>query len=156
MIGVNLLCCAAGGPCSSIGRSCWQMLVAVAGRDVPPDRVHGQHQSPADLGFKRTDDVIGHSRKLLIGLARWWTSRQPSTPIRLADPDIGAGHRLTGKPGRVAASAACWSLPGMAVLSMLLLEALHLHVAGSDPAGPPEHSNQAGGGGPAGRASSTT
>ena len=90
-------------------------------------------------GSKRTDDVIGRIHgNLLIGLSfGWWTSkhnRHHAHPNQVGrDPDIGGRAiaftpdqaRERGGLGRLLAGYQAWLF-----FPMLLLEGLHLHVAG--------------------------
>ena len=141
-IGVNLFLLAAGWTLFVlIGRSWWQLLTAVflavmftqtgfIGHDAGHRQISGS---------KRADDLIGRIHgNLLIGLSYgWWTAKhnrhhaRPNTVGR--DPDIG-GRAVAFTPGQALARGrfGSWVARHQAVLffPMLLLEGIHLHVAG--------------------------
>jgi fatty acid desaturase len=124
-----------------LGRSWWQLLVAVflgvmfgqcgfLGHDAGHRQISGS---------KRTDDLIGRIHgNLLIGLSfGWWISkhnRHHAHPNQVGrDPDI-AGAAIAFTPGQALArrGMGAWLARHQAWLffPMLLLEGLHLHVAG--------------------------
>ena len=141
-IGLNLVLLAAGWTAFAVlGQSWWQMLIAVflavmftqtgfIGHDAGHRQISGS---------KRADGLIGQVHgNLLIGLSYgWWVSkhnRHHAHPNQIGrDPDIGgraiaftsrqiqARHRLGAWLGRYQA----WLF-----FPMLLLEGLHLHIAG--------------------------
>jgi fatty acid desaturase len=141
-IAVNLLLLAAGWALFFLlGRSWWQLLVAVflavmftqtgfIGHDA------GHRQISRS---KRTNDLIGQIHgNLLIGLSYgWWTAkhnRHHAHPNQVGrDPDIG-GRAIAFTPGQARArhGIGSWLAGYQAWLffPMLLLEGLHLHVAG--------------------------
>ena len=141
-IGVNLLLLAAGWAAFFLlGRSWWQLLVAVflavmftqtgfIGHDAGHRQISGS---------KRTDDLIGRIHgNLLIGLSYgWWTAkhnRHHAHPNQVGrDPDIG-GRAIAFTPGQARArrGIGSWLAGYQAWLffPMLLLEGFHLHVAG--------------------------
>ncbi len=124
-----------------LGRSWWQMLVAVfLGVMFTQSGFIGHDAGHRQIsGSKRTDDVIGRIHgNLLIGLSfGWWTSkhnRHHAHPNQVGrDPDIGGRAiaftpdqaRARGGLGRLLAGYQAWLF-----FPMLLLEGLHLHVAG--------------------------
>ena len=140
-IGVNLVLLAAGWAAfAMLGRSWWQMLVAVflavmftqtgfIGHDA------GHRQI---TGAKRADGLIGRIHgNLLIGLSYgWWVSkhnRHHAHPNQIGrDPDIG-GRAVAFTPGQIQArhrfGAWLGRYQAWLFFPMLLLEALHLHVA---------------------------
>jgi len=141
-IGVNLTLLAAGWAVFFLlGRSWWQLLVAVflavmftqtgfIGHDA------GHRQI---AGSKRINDLIGRIHgNLLIGLSYgWWTAkhnRHHARPNQVGrDPDIG-GRAIAFTPGQARARRGIggWLAGYQAWLffPMLLLEGIHLHVAG--------------------------
>ena len=141
-IGVNLLLLAGGWTLFAlIGRSWWQLLVAVflavmftqtgfIGHDAGHRQISGS---------KRADDMIGRIHgNLLIGLSYgWWTAkhnRHHARPNQVGrDPDIG-GRAIAFTAGQVRARRRFggWVARHQAWLffPMLSLEAIHLHVAG--------------------------
>ena len=141
-IGVNLLLLFGGWAVFFlVGRSWWQMLVAVfLGLMFTQTGFIGHDAGHRQIsGSKRTDDVIGRIHgNLLIGLSfGWWTSkhnRHHAHPNQVGrDPDIGGRAiaftpdqaRARGGLGRLLAGYQAWLF-----FPMLLLEGLHLHVAG--------------------------
>jgi fatty acid desaturase len=142
-IGLNLLLLAVGWTAFAVlGQSWWQMLVAVflavmftqtgfIGHDA------GHRQI---TGSKRTDGLIGRiAGNLLIGLSYgWWVSkhnRHHAHPNQIGrDPDIG-GQAIAFTPSQIQARhrMGAWLGRYQAWLffPMLLLEALHLHIAGT-------------------------
>ena len=124
-----------------LGRSWWQLLVAVfLGVMFTQTGFIGHDAGHRQIsGSKRTDDVIGRIHgNLLIGLSfGWWTSkhnRHHAHPNQVGrDPDIGGRAvaftpeqaRARGGLGRLLAGYQAWLF-----FPMLLLEGLHLHVAG--------------------------
>jgi fatty acid desaturase len=124
-----------------LGRSWWQMLVAVfLGLMFTQTGFIGHDAGHRQIsGSKRADDLIGRIHgNLLIGLSYgWWTSkhnRHHSHPNQVGrDPDIGGRAvaftpdqaRARGGLGRWLAGYQAWLF-----FPMLLLEGLHLHVAG--------------------------
>jgi fatty acid desaturase len=141
-IGVNLLLLLGGWAVFFLlGRSWWQLLVAVfLGVMFTQTGFIGHDAGHRQIsGSKRTDDVIGRIHgNLLIGLSfGWWTSkhnRHHAHPNQVGrDPDIG-GRAVAFTPeqarartglGRLLAGYQAWLF-----FPMLLLEGLHLHVAG--------------------------
>jgi fatty acid desaturase len=141
-IGLNLVLLAAGWAAFAVlGRSWWQMLVAVflavmftqtgfIGHDA------GHRQI---TGSKRTDGLIGRIHgNLLIGLSYgWWVAkhnRHHAHPNQIGrDPDIG-GRAIAFTPGQLQGRhrVGAWLGRYQAWLffPMLLLEGLHLHIAG--------------------------
>ncbi|MDR2984023.1 MAG: acyl-CoA desaturase [Nocardiopsaceae bacterium] len=141
-ISVNLLLLASGWALFGIlGRSWWQLLVAVflavmftqtgfIGHDAGHRQISGS---------KRTDDLIGWIHgNLLIGLSYgWWTgkhNRHHARPNQVGrDPDIG-GRAIAFTPRQAQArrGIGSWMASHQAWLffPMLLLEGIHLHVAG--------------------------
>ena len=141
-IGLNLLLLAAGWTTFAVlGRSWWQMLVAVflavmftqtgfIGHDA------GHRQI---TGSKRADGLIGRIHgNLLIGLSYgWWVSkhnRHHAHPNQIGhDPDIG-GRAIAFTPGQIQARRRLGAWLGRyqawLFFPMLLLEGLHLHIAG--------------------------
>jgi fatty acid desaturase len=141
-IAVNLLLLAAGWAAFFLlGRSWWQLLVAVflavmftqtgfIGHDAGHRQISGS---------KRIDDLIGRIHgNLLIGLSYgWWTAKHnrhhahPNEPGR--DPDIG-GRAIAFTPDQARArhGLGSWLAGYQAWLffPMLLLEGFHLHAAG--------------------------
>jgi fatty acid desaturase len=141
-IGVNLLLLFGGWAVFFLlGRSWWQMLVAVfLGVMFTQTGFIGHDAGHRQIsGSKRADDLIGRIHgNLLIGLSYgWWTSkhnRHHSHPNQVGrDPDIGGRAvaftpeqaRARGGLGRWLAGYQAWLF-----FPMLLLEGLHLHVAG--------------------------
>ena len=141
-IGVNLLLLLGGWAVFFLlGRSWWQLLVAVfLGVMFTQTGFIGHDAGHRQIsGSKRTDDVIGRIHgNLLIGLSfGWWTSkhnRHHAHPNQVGrDPDIGGRAvaftpeqaRERGGLGRLLAGYQAWLF-----FPMLLLEGLHLHVAG--------------------------
>jgi fatty acid desaturase len=124
-----------------IGRSWWQLLLAVflgvmfgqcgfLGHDAGHRQISGS---------KRTDDLIGRIHgNLLIGLSYgWWISkhnRHHAHPNQVGrDPDIaGAAIAFTPDQALARRGIGTWLARHQAWLffPMLLLEGLHLHVAG--------------------------
>jgi len=141
-IGVNLLLLASGWALFGLlGRSWWQLLVAVylavmftQTGFIGHDAGHRQIS-----GTKRTDDMIGRIHgNLLIGLSYgWWTgkhNRHHARPNQVGrDPDIG-GRAIAFTAGQAQARRGLgnWLAGQQAWLffPMLLLEGMHLHVAG--------------------------
>jgi fatty acid desaturase len=141
-IGANLLLLAGGWAVFVIlGRSWWQLLVAAflavmfaQTAFIGHDAGHRQIS-----GSKRLDGVIGRIHgNLLIGLSYgWWVSkhnRHHAHPNQVGhDPDI-SGRAIAFTPGqrRVRRGLGNWMAGYQAWLffPMLLLEGLHLHVAG--------------------------
>jgi fatty acid desaturase len=141
-IGVNLLLLALGWTVFALlGRSWWQMLVAVflavlftQTAFIGHDAGHRQIS-----GSKRIDDLIGRIHgNLLIGLSYgWWISkhnRHHAHPNEVGrDPDIGGrALALTREQALARNGPATWLTHSQAWLffPMLLLEGLNLHVAG--------------------------
>jgi fatty acid desaturase len=141
-IGVNLLLLLGGWAVFFLlGRSWWQLLVAdFLGVIFTQTGFIGHDAGHRQIsGSKRTDDVIGRIHgNLLIGLSfGWWTSkhnRHHAHPNQVGrDPDIGGRAvaftpeqaRERGGLGRLLAGYQAWLF-----FPMLLLEGLHLHVAG--------------------------
>jgi fatty acid desaturase len=141
-IGVNLVLLLGGWAAFFLlGRTWWQMLVAVfLGVMFTQTGFIGHDAGHRQIsGSKRTDDVIGRIHgNLLIGLSfGWWTSkhnRHHAHPNQVGrDPDIGGRAvaftpeqaRARGGLGRLLAGYQAWLF-----FPMLLLEGLHLHVAG--------------------------
>jgi fatty acid desaturase len=141
-VGGNLLLLAAGWAAFAlIGRSWWQLLVAVflavmftqtafIGHDA------GHHQIS---GSKRVNNLLGRLHgNLLIGLSYgWWISkhnRHHAHPNQIdRDPDIGDGAiAFTEEHARARRGPGAWLARHQAWLffPMLLLEGLNLHVAG--------------------------
>ncbi len=141
-ISVNLLLLAAGWAAfAAIGPSWWQLLTAVflavmftQTAFIGHDAGHRQIS-----GSRRIDDLIGRVHgNLFIGLSYgWWISkhnRHHAHPNQVGrDPDIGGNAiaftpdqaRARRGPGRWMARHQAWLF-----FPMLLLEGLHLHVAG--------------------------
>ena len=141
-IGLNLLLLAAGWAAFAVlGRSWWQMLVAVflavmftqtgfIGHDAGHRQISGS---------KRADGMIGRIHgNLLIGLSYgWWVSkhnRHHAHPNQIGrDPDIG-GRAIAFTPGQIQGRhrLGAWLGRYQAWLffPMLLLEGIHLHIAG--------------------------
>jgi fatty acid desaturase len=141
-IGVNLFLLAAGWTAFAlIGRSWWQLLVAVflavmftqtafIGHDA------GHHQISSS---KRVNDLLGRLHgNLLVGLSYgWWISkhnRHHAHPNQVdRDPDIGDGAiAFTEEHARARRGPGAWLARHQVWLffPMLLLEGLNLHVAG--------------------------
>ena len=140
-IGLNLVLLAAGWTAFAVlGRSWWQMLVAVflavmftqtgfIGHDAGHRQISGS---------KRVNGVIGRIHgNLLIGLSYgWWVAkhnRHHAHPNQIGrDPDIG-GRAIAFTPGQVQARrrVGAWLGRYQAWLffPMLLLEGFHLHIA---------------------------
>jgi len=141
-IGLNLVLLAAGWAVFAVlGQSWWQMLVAVflavmftQTGFIAHDAGHRQIS-----GSKRADGAIGRIHgNLLIGLSYgWWISkhnRHHAHPNQIGrDPDIG-GRAIAFTPGQLQARhrMGAWLGRYQAWLffPMLLLEGLHLHIAG--------------------------
>jgi fatty acid desaturase len=141
-IGLNLLLLAAGWTAFAVlGQSWWQMLVAVflavmftqtgfIGHDAGHRQISGS---------RRADGLIGRIHgNLLIGLSYgWWVSkhnRHHAHPNQIGrDPDID-GRAIAFTPGQIQGRhrPGAWLGRYQAWLffPMLLLEGLHLHVAG--------------------------
>ncbi|HEY1920485.1 MAG TPA: acyl-CoA desaturase [Streptosporangiaceae bacterium] len=141
-IAVNLALLAGGWAVFFLlGRTWWQLLVAVflgvmftqtgfIGHDA------GHHQISRS---KRANDLIGQIHgNLLIGLSYgWWTAkhnRHHARPNQVGrDPDIG-GRAIAFTPGQAAARRGIGRWLGgyqaWLFFPMLLLEGLHLHIAG--------------------------
>jgi fatty acid desaturase len=141
-ISVNLLLLASGWALfGMLGRSWWQLLIAAflavmftqtgfIGHDAGHRQISGS---------KRTDDMIGRIHgNLLIGLSYgWWTAkhnRHHARPNQVGrDPDIG-GRAIAFTAGQAEARRGIgnWLAGYQAWLffPMLLLEGIHLHVAG--------------------------
>ncbi|MGE5293040.1 MAG: fatty acid desaturase family protein [Micromonosporaceae bacterium] len=141
-IGVNLLLLAAGwAGFAMLGRSWWQMLVAAflavmftQTAFIGHDAGHRQI-----CGSKRVDDLIGRIHgNLLIGLSYgWWISkhnRHHAHPNQVGrDPDVASRAIVfTPDQARARRGAGTWLARRQAwlLIPMLLLEGLHLHVAG--------------------------
>jgi fatty acid desaturase len=141
-IGVNLLLLASGWAVFGLlGRSWWQLLIAVflavmftqtgfIGHDAGHRQISGS---------KRADDMIGRIHgNLLIGLSYgWWTAkhnRHHARPNQVGrDPDIGGrAIAFTAGQARARRGIGSWLAGHQAWLffPMLLLEGIHLHVAG--------------------------
>ncbi|GAA2428135.1 acyl-CoA desaturase [Actinomadura vinacea] len=141
-IGGNLILLAAGWVAFAlIGSSWWQLLVAVylavmftqtafLGHDA------GHQQISAS---KRVNDLLGRLHgNLLVGLSYgWWTSkhnRHHAHPNQVdRDPDISPGAiAFTREQARSRRGVGAWLARHQAWLffPMLLLEGLHLHIAG--------------------------
>ena len=141
-IGVNLLLLAGGWAVFFLlGRSWWQLLVAVfLGVMFTQTGFIGHDAGHRQIsGSKRADDLIGRIHgNLLIGLSYgWWTSkhnRHHAHPNQIGrDPDIGGrAVAFTPEQARARGGAGRWLAGYQAWLffPMLLLEGLHLHVAG--------------------------
>jgi fatty acid desaturase len=141
-IAVNLLLLAAGWAVFFLlGRSWWQMLVAVfLGVMFTQTGFIGHDAGHRQIsGSKRADDLIGRIHgNLLIGLSYgWWTSkhnRHHAHPNQVGrDPDIaGRAIAFTPDQARARRGIGSWMAGYQAWLffPMLLLEGLHLHVAG--------------------------
>jgi len=141
-IGANLLLLAGGWAAFFVlGRSWWQLLVAVfLGLMFTQTGFIGHDAGHRQIsGSKRANDLIGRIHgNLLIGLSYgWWTSkhnRHHAHPNQVGrDPDIG-GRAIAFTPDQVRARGGfgSWLAGYQAWLffPMLLLEGLHLHVAG--------------------------
>jgi fatty acid desaturase len=141
-IAANLILLATGWLAfAALGRSWWQLLVAVflavmftQTGFIGHDAGHRQIS-----GAKRTDGVIGRIHgNLLIGLSYgWWRAKHnrhhahPNTEGR--DPDIASKViAFTGGQARMRHGTGAWLARSQAWLffPMLLLEALNLHTAG--------------------------
>jgi fatty acid desaturase len=141
-IGINLLLLAAGWTAFAlIGRSWWQLPVAAflavmftqtgfVGHDAGHQQISGS---------KRINDLLGRLHgNLLIGLSySWWISkhnRHHAHPNQVdRDPDIANGAiAYTDDHARARTGIGAWLAGRQAWLffPMLLLEGLHLHVAG--------------------------
>ena len=141
-IGVNLLLLASGWAAFFLlGHSWWQMLVAVfLGVMFTQTGFIGHDAGHRQIsGSKRADDLIGRIHgNLLIGLSYgWWTSkhnRHHAHPNQVGrDPDIGGrAVAFTPEQARARGAMGSWLAGYQAWLffPMLLLEGLHLHVAG--------------------------
>ncbi|MGO9079874.1 MAG: fatty acid desaturase family protein [Streptosporangiaceae bacterium] len=141
-IAVNLLLLAGGWTVFiAVGRSWWQLLVAAflavmfaQTAFIGHDAGHRQIS-----GSKRANDLIGRIHgNLLVGLSYgWWISkhnRHHAHPNQVGrDPDIG-GRAIAFTPGqrRARHGLGSWLAGYQAWLffPMLMLEGLHLHVAG--------------------------
>src|SRR5262249_22084710 len=141
-IGLNLLLLAVGWAVFAVlGQSWWQILVAVflavmftqtgfIGHDAGHRRISGS---------KRADGAMGRGPgNLLIGVSYgWWVSkhtRHHAHPNQIGrDPDI-SGRAIALTPGQIRARhrMGAWLGRYQAWLffPMLLLEGLHLHIAG--------------------------
>jgi fatty acid desaturase len=141
-ISVNLLLLLGGWAVFFLlGRSWWQMLVAAfLGVMFTQTGFIGHDAGHRQIsGSKRADDLIGRIHgNLLIGLSYgWWTSkhnRHHSHPNQAGrDPDI-AGAAIAFTPDQMLARRGIgkWLAGYQAWLffPMLLLEGIHLHVAG--------------------------
>jgi fatty acid desaturase len=141
-ISVNLLLLLGGWAVFFLlGRSWWQMLVAVfLGVMFTQTGFIGHDAGHRQIsGSKRADDLIGRIHgNLLIGLSYgWWTSkhnRHHAHPNQAGrDPDI-AGAAIAFTPDQMLARRGIgkWLAGYQAWLffPMLLLEGIHLHVAG--------------------------
>ncbi|MGE5286682.1 MAG: fatty acid desaturase family protein [Micromonosporaceae bacterium] len=141
-IGINLLLLAGGWAMFFVlGRSWWQLLVAAylavmftQTAFIGHDAGHRQI-----TGTKRADDLIGWIHgNLLVGLSYgWWVSkhsRHHAHPNQVGrDPDIaGRAIAFTPRQRRERRRLGSWLAGYQAWLffPMLLLEGLHLHVAG--------------------------
>jgi len=141
-IGANLLLLGGGWAVFFLlGRSWWQLLVAVfLGVMFTQTGFIGHDAGHRQIsGSKRADDLIGRIHdNLLIGLSYgWWTSkhnRHHAHPNQAGrDPDIG-GRAIAFTPDQARArrGIGSWLVGYQAWLffPMLMLEGLHLHVAG--------------------------
>ncbi len=125
-----------------LGRSWWQLLTAVfLGIMFAQTGFIGHDAGHRQIsGSKRTDDLIGRIHgNLLIGLSYgWWISkhnRHHSHPNQIGrDPDI-AGAAIAFTPGQARARRRIGKLlaryQALLFFPMLLLEGIHLHVAGA-------------------------
>ncbi len=141
-IGANLLLLVGGWAVFFLlGRSWWQLLVAVfLGVMFTQTGFIGHDAGHRQIsGSKRADDLIGRIHgNLLIGLSYgWWTSkhnRHHAHPNQVGrDPDIGGrAVAFTPEQARARGGAGRWLAGYQAWLffPMLLLEGMHLHVAG--------------------------
>lgn len=141
-ISVNLLLYAGGWAVFFLlGRSWWQPLVAVfLGAMFAQAGFLGHDAGHRQIsGSKRIDNLIGRIHgNLLIGLSfGWWISkhnRHHSHPNQVGrDPDIAGGAiAFTRDQAESRRGMGLWLARHQAVLffPMLLLEGLHLHVAG--------------------------
>ena len=139
---MNLLLLAAGWAAFALlGRSWWQLLVAVfLGIMFTQTGFIGHDAGHRQIsGSRRTDSLIGQIHgSLLIGLSYgWWISkhnRHHAHPNQAGrDPDIaGRAIALTAGQSRARRGAGIWLARRQAWLffPMLLLEGLNLHVAG--------------------------
>jgi fatty acid desaturase len=139
---VNLLLLAAGWTAFALlGRSWWQMLVAVfLGIMFTQTGFIGHDAGHRQIsGSRRIDSLIGRIHgNLLIGLSYgWWISkhnRHHAHPNQAGrDPDIaGRAIALTADQSRARHGVGIWLARRQAWLffPMLLLEGLNLHVAG--------------------------
>jgi fatty acid desaturase len=139
---VNLLLLAGGWTAFALlGRSWWQMLIAVfLGIMFTQTGFIGHDAGHRQIsGSRRIDSLIGRIHgSLLIGLSYgWWISKHnrhhahPNHPGR--DPDIaGRAIALTADQSRARRGAGIWLARRQAWLffPMLLLEGLNLHVPG--------------------------
>jgi fatty acid desaturase len=139
---VNLLLLAAGWTAFTLlGRSWWRMLAAIfLGIMFTQTGFIGHDAGHRQIsGSRRIDSLIGRIHgNLLIGLSYgWWISKHnrhhahPNYAGR--DPDIaGRAIALTAGQARARRGAGIWLARRQAWLffPMLLLEGLHLHVAG--------------------------
>ncbi len=141
-IGVNLILLLCGWAVFFlVGRSWWQLLVAVfLGVMFTQTGFIGHDAGHRQIsGSKRTDDLIGRVHgNLLIGLSYgWWISkhnRHHAHPNQVGrDPDIaGAAIAYTPDQTRARRGLGKWlaSYQAWLFFPMLLLEGIHLHVAG--------------------------
>jgi fatty acid desaturase len=141
-ITANLLLLAAGWAAFAVlGKSWWQLLVAVfLGIMFTQTGFLGHDAGHRQIcGSKRIDGLIGRIHgNLLIGLSYgWWLSkhnRHHAHPNQIGrDPDIGGrAIAFTAAQARDRRGAGVWLARHQSWLffPMLLLEGLHLHVAG--------------------------
>jgi fatty acid desaturase len=141
-IAANLLLLAAGWSVFAVlGRSWWQLLVAVfLGIMFTQSGFIGHDAGHRQIsGSKRTNDLIGRIHgNLLIGLSYgWWIAkhnRHHAHPNQAGrDPDIaGRAIAFTTDQARARRGAGAWLARHQSLLffPMLLLEGLNLHVAG--------------------------
>ena len=141
-IATNLLLLAAGWAAFAlIGPSWWQLLVAAFLAAVFTQTAFlghdAGHQQISDS--KRVNDLLGRLHgNLLVGLGYgWWVAkhnRHHAHPNQVdRDPDIGTGAiTFTRESARARRGAGAWLARHQAWLffPMLLLEGLHLHLAG--------------------------
>jgi len=141
-IAANLLLLAGGWTAFALlGKSWWQLLVAVfLGIMFTQTGFIGHDAGHRQItGSKRADGLIGRIHgNLLIGLSYgWWLSkhnRHHAHPNQIGrDPDIGGrAIAFTAAQARDRRGAGAWLVRCQSWLffPMLLLEGLHLHVAG--------------------------